>query len=335
MVEATGPDDGRNEDIPNVDKFERKLDQAARAAWMSYVGGITQDEIAQQLGVSRPGVQRLLALARQEGLVKVRVDHPISACMAMAAAIRDRFSLHYCDVVPSDADAPGDAAYYLAVAGAERLSRLVERSEPLTLALGTGRSVRATVEALSRIERPQHRFVSLVGNVARDGSANRYDGVMVLADKTGGERFLLPAPVVAGSTEEKAAMQQQHLFQAITEVARCAEAGFIGIGKIDRQATLFQDHFITEAELEELLDLDAVGELLGWPMNARGELIDCSTSRRITSLPLEMLAGQSLVALAGGQNKAMAILAALRGGWLKGLVTDEIAARFITERAAG
>ncbi|CAN0516059.1 unnamed protein product, partial [Ectocarpus sp. 12 AP-2014] len=53
-----------------MDKFEVKLDQAARAAWMSYVGGMTQDEIACQLGVSRPGVQRLLALARQEGLVK-------------------------------------------------------------------------------------------------------------------------------------------------------------------------------------------------------------------------------------------------------------------------
>ncbi len=150
MVNATAPDGGRNEDIPNVDKFERKLDQAARAAWMSYVGGITQDEIAQQLGVSRPGVQRLLALARQEGLVKVRVDHPISACMALAAAIRDRFGLDYCDVVPADAEAPGDAAYYLAVAGAERLSRLVMRSEPLTLSLGTGGSLHRRGDEPSR-----------------------------------------------------------------------------------------------------------------------------------------------------------------------------------------
>jgi DNA-binding transcriptional regulator LsrR (DeoR family) len=316
-----------------VDKFEVRLDQAARAAWMSFVGGMTQDEIAQQLGVSRPGVQRLLALARQEGLIKVHIDHPVAACMAMSSAIRQRFDLDFCDVVPAEPEAADGAAHYLAVAGAERVSRLVERSEPLTLALGTGRSVRATVEALSRVERPQHRFVSLVGNVARDGSSNRYDGVMVLADKTGGERFLLPAPVVAGSVEEKEAMQQQRLFQAVAEVARQAETAYIGIGKIDRQATLFQDHFISEGELDELLALEAVGELLGWPLNARGEVIDCSTSRRITSLPLEMLAGQPLVALAGGRVKAPAILAALRGGWLKGLVTDEVAARHIIERA--
>lgn len=78
-----------------MDKFEVKLDQAARAAWMSYVGGMTQDEIANQLGVSRPGVQRLLALARQEGLVKVHIDHPISTCMTLGSVLRDRHGIHY------------------------------------------------------------------------------------------------------------------------------------------------------------------------------------------------------------------------------------------------
>lgn len=314
-----------------MDKFEQRLDQAARAAWLSYVGGRTQDEIASQLGVSRPGVQRLLALARQEGLVKVRVDHPIANCMALAEAIRDHFGLEFCDVAPADAEASDGRARYLAVAAAERLARYLDRSEPLTLSLGTGRSVRATVEALSRIDRPQHRFVSLVGNVARDGSANRYDGVMILADKTGGERYLLPAPVVAGSVAEKEALREQALFQAIVAVARQAEAAFVGVGRIDRQATLFQDHFISEAELEELISGGAVGELLGWPMDAWGELVDCSTSRRVTSLPLEMFREQTLVALAGGRDKGPAILAALRGGWLKGLVTDEHAARYIVD----
>ncbi len=318
-----------------MDKYQLKLDQAARAAWLSYVGGRTQDEIASQLGVSRPGVQRLLALARQEGLVKVHIDHPLASCMAMADALVSRFGLSFCDVVPSDPDNhdPRDhTSHFIAQAGAERLLRYVDRAEPLTLSLGTGRAVRATVETLSRLERPQHRFVSLVGNIARDGSANRYDGVMVLADKTGAERFLLPAPVVAGSVAEKHALLAQPLVRAVSDVAMESEAGFIGIGRIDPQATLFQDHFISEAELNELLDAGAVGELLGWPLDARGELIECSVTRRITSLALHRLAGQTLVGLAGGRDKGPAILAALRGGWLKGLVTDEQAARYIIDR---
>ncbi|KJZ06300.1 MULTISPECIES: sugar-binding transcriptional regulator [Halomonas] len=314
-----------------MDKFEVKLDQAARAAWLSYVGGQTQDEIAAQLGVSRPGVQRLLALARQEGLVKVHIDHPVAHCTALSQAIRERFELDYCDVVPASATAE-DSTPYLAVAGAERLSRIIERSEPQTLSLGSGRSIRATVEALSRIDRPRHRFVSLVGNVARDGSSNRYDGVMVAADKTGGERYLLPTPVVASSVEEKRALAAQPLFRAIGEVAEQASAAFVGVGRIDRQATLFQDHFISESELDELLALDAVGELVGWPMDADGRLIDCSTSQRVTSLPLTTLKRQAMVAVAGGRDKGPAILAALRGGWLTSLITDDQAARYIVER---
>ena len=313
-----------------MDKFEVKLDQAARAAWLSYVGGQTQDEIAAQLGVSRPGVQRLLALARQEGLVKVHIDHPVAHCTALSQAIRERFELDYCDVVPASATAE-DSTPYLAVAGAERLSRIIERSEPQTLSLGSGRSIRATVEALSRIDRPRHRFVSLVGNVARDGSSNRYDGVMVAADKTGGERYLLPTPVVASSVEEKRALAAQPLFRAIGEVAEQASAAFVGVGRIDRQATLFQDHFISESELDELLALDAVGELVGWPMDADGRLIDCSTSQRVTSLPLTTLKRQAMVAVAGGRDKGPAILAALRGGWLTSLITDDQAARYIVE----
>ena len=314
-----------------MDKFEVKLDQAARAAWLSYVGGQTQDEIAAQLGVSRPGVQRLLALARQEGLVKVHIDHPVAHCTALSQAIRERFELDYCDVVPASATAE-DSTPYLAVAGAERLSRIIERSEPQTLSLGSGRSIRATVEALSRIDRPRHRFVSLVGNVARDGSSNRYDGVMVAADKTGGERYLLPTPVVASSVEEKRALAAQPLFRAIGEVAEQASAAFVGVGRIDRQATLFQDHFISESELDELLALDAVGELVGWPMDADGRWIDCSTSQRVTSLPLTTLKRQAMVAVAGGRDKGPAILAALRGGWLTSLITDDQAARYIVER---
>ncbi|WP_111494600.1 sugar-binding transcriptional regulator [Marinobacter bohaiensis] len=314
-----------------MDKFELRLDQAARAAWLSYVGGRTQDEIAAQLGVSRPGVQRLLALARQEGLVKVHIDHPISNCMILSQAIRDQFGLEFCDVVPSDPGEDHSSARYIAVAGCDRLSRYLERSDPLTLSLGSGRTVRAMVEAVSRMERPQHRFVSLVGNVARDGSSNRYDGVTALADKTASERFLLPAPVVAGSVEERDALLHQRLFHAIAQVAVEAEVGFIGVGPINRHATLFQDHFINEAELDELLGCNAVGELLGWPLDRQGHLVDCSITRRITSPALETLCKQRLVALAGGDEKGPAILAALRGRWIRGLITDETAARYVVE----
>ena len=67
-------------------------------------------------------------------------------------------------------------------------------------------------------------------------------------------------------------------------------------------------------------------------MDADGRLIDCSTSQRVTSLPLTTLKRQAMVAVAGGRDKGPAILAALRGGWLTSLITDDQAARYIVER---
>ena len=79
-----------------------RLDDAARAGWLYYVAGNTQDEIARKLGVSRQSAQRLVAMAVSEKLIKVRVDHPIARCMDLAGALSERFGLLSVEVVPSD-----------------------------------------------------------------------------------------------------------------------------------------------------------------------------------------------------------------------------------------
>src|SRR6187551_780278 len=79
-----------------------RLDDAARAGWLYYVAGNTQEQIAAKLGVSRQSAQRLVALAMAEGLVKVRIDHPIAQCLALSRDLTAAFNLSFCEVVPSD-----------------------------------------------------------------------------------------------------------------------------------------------------------------------------------------------------------------------------------------
>ena len=70
-----------------MQKSDKKLDQAARAAWMYYVAGQTQHEIADALGVSRQVAQRLVACAIDNGLVSVSIAHPVGRCMALAEQV--------------------------------------------------------------------------------------------------------------------------------------------------------------------------------------------------------------------------------------------------------
>ena len=78
-----------------------RLDEAARAGWLYYVAGNTQDEIARKLGISRQAAQRLVSLAISERLIKVRLDHPIARCMELAAALKLRFDLRFCEIAPT------------------------------------------------------------------------------------------------------------------------------------------------------------------------------------------------------------------------------------------
>jgi len=87
-----------------------RLDEAARAGWLYFIAGHTQDEIAKMLQVSRASAQRLVSLCLAERLITFRLEHPIAACMELAARVKDLFHLVYCEVVPTDPAAPLSAA---------------------------------------------------------------------------------------------------------------------------------------------------------------------------------------------------------------------------------
>lgn len=171
-----------------------RLDDAARAGWLYYVAGRTQDEIASVMGISRQSAQRLVSLAMAERLIKVRLDHPIAACLEMAARLKEKYDLKHVDVVPSD---PGSdsTTVGIAEAGAAEIERWLKSAEPVVLAIGTGRTLKATIDQLPSMECPQHRIVSLTGNIRLDGSAAYYNVIFSMADTIKARHFPMPLPV--------------------------------------------------------------------------------------------------------------------------------------------
>lgn len=314
-----------------MSKRQEKLDLAARAAWLYYVAGKTQNEIAEQLDVSRQVAQRLVASAVDHGLVKVNVHHQITACLELANAMRDRFGLELCEVVPNDHDSPAELQRKLAVAGARVIEQFLHREAATVIELGSGRTLKAVIDELPEISRPQHRLVSLIGTIAHDGSSNRYDVALPASDKTQSKYFLLPAPLFADSAEDKHQWCNHRLYRVVEQLAEQADVAFVGIGTIGPNCPLNEDGFLSEEEVAELMERKAVAEILGRPIDQEGELIDSPIQQRVTSLPLSRPPTRPVIAFAGGERKAPAVLAALRGKWISGLVTDEYCARQVLE----
>jgi len=311
---------------PSADSpVDKRRDDAARAAWLYFVGGRTQNEVAVQLDLSRQAVQRLIARAVSEKLIKFRLDHPIASCVELATTLADRFELEFCEVTPSDYNAPESVAG-IALATSERLRRLLVSKAPIVVCVGTGRTLRSAVEELDALDRPQHKIVSLVGAMAAGGHASPYDVVMRLGDKVGAHRYPMPAPVLAETIADLEALQGQRAFRTLRELRTQARASFVGISEIGWQAPLHRDGFMTDADISALIEAGAVGEITGWSFDASGRLLVSPVNRRVASLPLECPPGRLTVVVGGGPKKVPPLKAALTGRLASALITDEATA---------
>lgn len=308
-------------------KSNEKLDLATRAAWLYYVAGNTQNEIAEKLQVSRPVAQRLVAFAVEKNLIRVRVDHQLADCLSLAEQLSKRYGLTMCEVVPVDSDTPEEIDRKLAVAGAQVMERYLNEEKPMVVAVGSGRTLKAAVDQIAQLERPQHRLVSMVGAIAQDGSSNRYDVALHISEKTGGKHFLLPAPLLADSEAERAQWCNHRLYRIVESLTSKADVAFVGIGNIGPHCPLYEDGFITAAEVKELVQCKAIAEMLGLPIDGSGAHVESTTGQRVTSVALDSPPRRPTIGFAGGVHKHDAVIAVLKGGWLSGLVTDELCAR--------
>jgi len=304
------------------DQGGRRLDDAARAGWLYYVAGNNQEQIAKKLNVSRQTAQRLVSLSVSEGLIKVRLDHPIGRCMELAEQLRRRFALDLVEVVPSDPDSTSTITGVAQAAAAE-IERRLRTPDPIIMAIGTGRTLKAAIEQLSPMEAPQHKIVSLTGNIAPDGSASFYNVIFNMADQVKARMFPMPLPVIASSPEEREMLLRQPMVRETLALTARADITFIGIGDLGPNAPLYLDGFITEAELKALQKAGAIGEIVGWAFDAQGKMIDGLTNDRVASAPMPSRETSLVVALAMGDKKLPGTVAALNRRLINGLITDE------------
>lgn len=297
-------------------------DEAARAGWLYYVGGMTQDQIAVEMGVSRQRAQRLVSRAMADGLIQVRLNHRIGVCLDLEQALRDRFGLTRCRVVPG-LGSGADPVAGIAAAAAAELERFLRMPDPLVIGLGTGRALRGLVDAMAPMEAPQHRLVSLIGNIAPDGSASFFDVVMRIADKVRAPHYPMLVPVISHTPEERAAFHALAPVQRVLELARTVDVIFVGVGQMADDAPLKKDGFASDSEMAQMQAAGAAGEVAGWVYDSEGRYLDFGINTRTGGVRVEPGLERPAIGIAAGATKALAIRGAMKSHIINGLVTDQ------------
>ncbi len=310
---------------------KERLDDAARAGWLYYIAGNTQDEIARKIGVSRQTAQRLVSLAVTERLIKVRFDHPMGRCLELSDRLKQTFGLESCEVVPADPTSNSETLGIVEAAAAE-MERYLVSHHPVIVGLGTGRTLRAVSEQISPMEAPQHKIISLVGNIGPDGSATVFDVASRVGDRVGAPHYPMPFPVVAATVHERNLLVAQKSLRNVMDLAAQADVSFVGIGTVDESSAMLRDGFVRSDELRAMVKAGAVGEITGWSFDAEGKLIDGLVNDRVLSAPLEALSKRNVIGVAMAPGRFKAIKGALAGKLVNGFITNETMAEHLLRK---
>lgn len=299
---------------------------AIRAAWLHYAGGLTQAEVARRLGLPSVKTHRLIARAVADGAVKVTIDGDIVECVNLEVALCERYGLDFCEVAP-DLGEEGLPLRGLGIAGASYIKREIEHGGHRVVGLGHGRTLAAAVHQLQRTPAGTVRFVSLLGGVTRNYSANPHDVMHSIAEKTGAQAFIIPVPVVANTAEDRKVLLDQRGVRDVYDMCCRAELKIVGIGTVGADAQLVSSGMIEPAEIRAVAEAGGIGEVLCHFFDADGRSIETALTARTTAAPVEGPEGSRIVAIAGGKSKVPAIRAVLKSGRLAGLITDEATAK--------
>ena len=300
----------------------------ARACWYYYFGAMTQQEIADQLGLTRLKVSKILSQARADGLVSIEIKLPLANCVALEDKLKARFALDAVSVAPAlpDAEAQQQA---IGGAAAAMLDPLLK--DGVSLGVGWGRTLSAAARALKPRRHSLSVVTGLMGGMTRGFGANTFELATEFARALGAECCYLTAPIYCPSVESRSMLLTHYGLADVMRRAREGQIALVSCGDLTPRSLLASTHTVSEA-LESLIKAGAVGDLLGTFLDEYGRPVDHPLNARVMALsPQELKAYPVSILASGGPLKASVLRGILNARYVRRLVTDESAAEALLQ----
>lgn len=301
---------------------------AASVARRYYLDGRSKIEIAEELGLSRFKVARLLEVARESGLVHIEIRHPGHIDVELSARLQDRFELQHSIVVDTPSDDAESLRRQLGRAAAQLLGEIITPQDALGLAWA--RTVSAMARALPQL--PGTPVVQLSGALTLpDGPDTSVDVVRDVANTSGGPAYTFYAPLtVPDAATARALRQQPEVARAFGQLPSVTKA-VAGVGLWEPgQSTLYD--VSSEDDRRAAHDLGVCADISGVFLSADGEPVSTPLAERMIVITAEeMRSIPELIVIPYGLAKAPALRAALRSGLVGGIVTHAALANAVLE----
>jgi DNA-binding transcriptional regulator LsrR (DeoR family) len=299
----------------------------ARAARLHFEFGLTHQETAEALGLSRIKVTRLLKQARDTGLVQITVSSDVGLFADVESRLAEAFALREAIVVPAGSQ-HADQRSMIAKGAAVYLQRVLR--DDMVVAMGLSRTIAQIPACLVHPRAVRAKFVSMVGSLREGGpgSGSPYEAIQALAVAFGGTAAHLHAPVIVKSVSVAEELMHDPAIAKTLDQAARSDLAFVGVGGNNDRIDLTASAYVTMTEWKALLKAGMAGDIGGRFFNSRGIPIPGELDNRLVGLTLDQFRKiPTRVVAAGGPDKVQALVAVLQGGLATVLVTDVATAR--------
>ncbi|MEJ1158458.1 sugar-binding transcriptional regulator [Prosthecomicrobium sp. N25] len=295
----------------------------ARACWYYYVGAMTQQQIADQLGLTRLRVNKIVGQARSDGLVNIEIKLPLANCVALEERLKARFALDDASVVPTLPE-PDILQQVIGEAAGVMLDPLLV--DGVGLGVGWGRTLRAAVRRVTPRRRARSWVTSLMGGLTRGSGTNTFEVSTEFARALDAECYYVAAPIYVPSVESRSTLLTHYGLAEVMRRAREGSVALVSCGDFTTRSLLATTHIVSEV-LDDLKAAGAVGDLLGTFLDEYGRPISHPLNDRVMALnPQDLKAYPVSILASGGMTKVPVIRGILNARYVRRLVTDEAAA---------
>ena len=292
---------------------------------MYYIQRMTQDEIAQILSTSRSNVSRMLKLIVDEGIVEFKIRGVKHVVHGKAwDELTESYGLKELRVAPTG-NSIEETKRNIGEAAAEYLSSYVK--DHMKVGIGWGSTLREFVHSLgARNPLVTADAVQLAAGYGRKlGPADGLEMARELSNALHGECYVLRAPFYIENEVTKDLMMQEAEIQSHFALFPKMDVILSGIGLVLPQYNaMYKSGCLTEAQCEEIALHGGVSDLCGRVIKSDGSPCNTDVDRRIVGISLDDIRRCPMtIAMGGGIHKKSAIIAALKGGYIDTLITDE------------
>ena len=319
-----------NHHLGGNDMYRDKDKLAINVAKLYYRSDYSQQKIAQELGVSRPSISRLLQYAKDKGYVNIQIVDPVEDMSHMEQRLKDKLHLKDVKIASSTINDEEEIKKYIGITAARYLDSIIKDGD--IIGVGWGTTLYNMSQALVPKAIKGSQVVQLEGGVSHSEWNNYAREILEsFAANFDTVAQYMPLPVICDTKETKELVDKDRYIKRVLELGRHANIAIFSVGTVRPNALFFRLAY-TGIEEQEKIQKSSVGDICSRFFDVEGRICNRDLDDRTVGITLSELRDKEFsIMISGGEAKINAIRAALKGRYANVLITDQFTGKALLE----